>query len=342
MRVAYYMPPDDHDLSGCDLWRVGMPMKHLKKYNSKDEFYEINEFRYKLDPEGNIIGTSIDPSYFDLVHVARPFMSQFIQMGEEIKKSGVKFTMDFDDDFTSIHHGNAALERLSDDVFDSFEKVIGMADGVIVTTPFLKEKFGHLNDNFTVIDNYIPEVMIRSGPRPKEKILGWAGGVDVHPDDLQVVGTSVRDFLWTNRDWKFHHIGSGQVNKILKAPTVEFGTVGVLEYMAQIEQFKVGIAPLSVSDFNKSKSRLKVLEMSALGVPWVASPLPEYKRIHDEWGVGILADSPEEWREAFQKYANSQFYRLQQISRGLEFARANTFKKNHQQWTDFFQQTLDK
>lgn len=340
MRIAYYLPPEDVVLSGCDLWRVAMPMRTAERLDDENTYTEINDLKFKLD--GNIaIGTNIDPEQFDLIHVGRPVITEFIDFAHVLKNSGVKFTMDFDDDFTDVHEENETRKNFSDDILESFREIVTLADGVTVTTPFLKKKFGHLNDNFEVIDNYIPESLVREGIRPKENILGWAGGVSVHPRDLEVVGNSVRDFLWKNRDWKFHHVGDGHVNEILKCPTTEFGTVEVLSYMAHIEQFKIGMAPLEVSDFNKSKSRLKALEMAALGVPWVASPLPEYKSVKSDYGCGILADSEQEWLDAFDKYNNNELFRLQQIQRGYEFARLNTYERHWTRWRDFFRRTLD-
>lgn len=339
MKIAYYLPPDDMPLSGCDLWRMAMPMKIIKRH-TEIELTEVNEFSYRLKG-GRVVGTNIDPDYFDLVYVARPIAREFVEVLEVLKYSGLKVAMDFDDDFTTIHEENTNNERFTGEILESFEKATALADGVTVTTKQLKEKFGHLNDNFHVIDNFIPEDLIRNGIQPKENVIGWAGGVSVHPRDLQVVGTSVRDFLWKHRDWKFHHVGDGHVNKILKCPTTEFGSVEVLSYMAQIEKFKVGIAPLEESEFNKAKSRLKVLEMAALGVPWVASPLPEYKRARDSYGCGILAYDEDEWLGAFEKYESAEFYRMQQVQRGFKYAEDNTLERNYWRWLEFFEDTLD-
>lgn len=340
MRIAYYLPPEESTLSGCDLWRVAMPMRTIAKHGDLEKVEEINRFQFKIE-DGRVVGTNIDPDEFDIMHVGRPVIREFINFAHVVKDTGIKFTMDFDDDFTDVHEENESRKNFSEDILESFEEIVGIADGITVTTQFLADKFGHLNDNFAVIDNYVPESLILDKVSPRQPIVGWAGGVSVHPRDLEVVGTAVRDFLWKNRDWKFHHVGDGKVNKILKAPTIEFGTVPVLEYMGQIKRFKIGIAPLEESDFNKAKSRLKILEMSALGVPWIASPLPEYLKAHEEHGVGIIAETPEEWLDALNRYRSSELFRMSQIRKGLEYARKNTYRANYHRWIEFFQNTLD-
>ena len=62
-------------------------------------------------------------------------------------------------------------------------------------------------------------------------------------------------------------------------------------------ELSVGLVPLIDSPFNRAKSWLKGIEYAALGVPFVASPLPEYRKLAD-LGAGVLADSPQEWYEA--------------------------------------------
>lgn len=341
IKVGYYLPPNEEQLNGCDLWRVALPMKMAQRYDIDTEYLEINQFNFRVR-DGKPVGTDIRPGDYDLIHVARPLIREFVQFAEFIKDAGIKFTMDFDDDITDIHDDNVAREVFDRGRLEVFKEVMALADGVTVTTPFLKQKFSQYNDNIHVISNYVPEALIRDSIRnDKENVVGWAAGLSSHPNDLQQVGTAVRDFLWKNRDWKFHHVGDGDTNKILKAPTVEFGMQSVINYATLLEQFKIGIAPLEDSDFNRSKSRLKALEMAALGVPYVASPLPSYTAPYEEHGVGEIASTEEEWLEWITRLSTADLYRMNKIKRGLEWAKDNTIDKHWTHWRDFFQETLD-
>ena len=67
----------------------------------------------------------------------------------------------------------------------------------------------------------------------------------------------------------------------------------------ELARFSVGIMPQPREEWVKGKCGLKALLYMACGVPCVASPVGaalEFIR-HEE--NGILADSPDEWREAF-------------------------------------------
>ena len=50
-----------------------------------------------------------------------------------------------------------------------------------------------------------------------------------------------------------------------------------------------------LTPFNEAKSWIKGLEYTAAGIPFVASPSVEYKRLKKKYGVGRLAKNQGEW-----------------------------------------------
>lgn len=71
-------------------------------------------------------------------------------------------------------------------------------------------------------------------------------------------------------------------------------------YPFVVRQFDIGLAPLEDHSFNRSKSALRLLEYGAVGVPYVASPLPSYVQFHREshGRGGFIARTKQEWSEA--------------------------------------------
>jgi hypothetical protein len=69
----------------------------------------------------------------------------------------------------------------------------------------------------------------------------------------------------------------------------------------------IGIVPLEARDYNRAKSALKGMEYAACGIPFVASPSPEYAWL----GCGILAgasledQSPAAWQAALERLLDS-------------------------------------
>ena len=97
-----------------------------------------------------------------------------------------------------------------------------------------------------------------------------------------------------------------------------------------------GIAPLADTVFNRSKSHLKILEYSALGVPWVASPRVEYARLHKE-GAGLLADKPQQWQARLRELATSASLRQELSEAGRALAARYTIEANAWRWLEVWQ-----
>jgi hypothetical protein len=109
------------------------------------------------------------------------------------------------------------------------------------------------------------------------------------------------------------------------------GDIDFKQWPRYVSALGVGIAPLADTVFNAAKSWLKVLELSGAGVPWVASPRPEYHRFH-QFGVGVLADRPKVWYRECKQLLASPGLREEQSGRGLEVARQHIIDDHCEAW----------
>jgi hypothetical protein len=103
------------------------------------------------------------------------------------------------------------------------------------------------------------------------------------------------------------------------------------EYPAEVARLDVGMAPLADTAFNRGKSALKPLEMAALGVAFVASPLPEYARLA-ELGAGDLAGRPRHWVATLRRLLTDDEYRAERAGRGREVAARLTYEAHADGW----------
>jgi hypothetical protein len=103
------------------------------------------------------------------------------------------------------------------------------------------------------------------------------------------------------------------------------------QWPESVGRIGIGIAPLADTRFNRSKSRLKPLEMCAAGVPWVASPRPEYARLHAA-GAGILADRPRTWYRELKRLRESPALREELSQAGRGVAAANRLEDHAWRW----------
>ena len=243
---------------------------------------------------------------FDVLIMQRiMFKSLADQLEQYREKSSRAYIInDVDDWYWGLDPRNAAYsltrpENNPNENIDHYRRVIELSDMVTVSTPFLKkcieDMFGHKNVH--LIENCVT-VADFSQRRftGKQPIVGWVGSTNHRSGDLEEL------YGIFNNSFKFHHSGHyGSENTFAKALGVKPSRVSKspmrppLEYAKMSFCFDIGLAPLSDIEFNYAKSWIKLLEYSASGIPFVASPRPEYVRLVERLGAGRIAYEPVDW-----------------------------------------------
>ncbi|MBU6430529.1 MAG: glycosyltransferase, partial [Cyanobacteria bacterium REEB65] len=163
-----------------------------------------------------------------------------------------------------------------------------------------------------------------------------AGRLDTHQGDLEATGGAVERAL-QGTDWGVHVVGTGlgvqAALGLSEAPSTTEGWVSYQAYPEKLAELGVGIVPLADSPFNQSKSSLKLIEMSACGVPTVASPSPDNERVH-AMGVGLLARSPQQWQKKLRALIHSKDLRAEVVGRSREALATQTYEHRAGDWLD--------
>jgi hypothetical protein len=100
------------------------------------------------------------------------------------------------------------------------------------------------------------------------------------------------------------------------------------------QTYSVGLIPLESSSFNSAKSRLKGIENMAAGIPWVASPREEYRRLHRESGCGLLAETPKDWYSQIKRLLTDDVLRKEQAEQGRIYMEKQTIQANAWRWAE--------
>ncbi len=77
---------------------------------------------------------------------------------------------------------------------------------------------------------------------------------------------------------------------------------------AEIKRCHIGIMPLLDDDFSRGKSAYKLIQCLAAGLPVIASPVGENRRVVNP-SCGFLAAGPAEWAAALEKLSDPAVYR---------------------------------
>jgi glycosyltransferase involved in cell wall biosynthesis len=103
----------------------------------------------------------------------------------------------------------------------------------------------------------------------------------------------------------------------------EFERWSLEREVEQVQSFDIGVAPLADTEWERGKCGLKTLQYMACGIPVVASPVGVQREFVERSGGGLLASTPEEWREKIARLSERPDERRAMGERGRAFVEAN-------------------
>jgi glycosyltransferase involved in cell wall biosynthesis len=289
---------------------------------------------------GKVIGAVV-PSDADVIVLQRISHKHMAESIPFIRAQGVAVVIDIDDDLSSIHPKNQAYgllhpgdQRFPMHSWVNVQRACEAATLNVLSTPALINVYGRTG-NGHVVYNHVPKRYL-DVKHNDSTIFGWGGSMHSHPDDPQVMGIAPARLM--DEDFIFRVVGNGlDVREVLHLPKFPDVT-GVVDLESAwpevLGSLGVGVAPLSKSRFNRSKSWLKMLEMAATGVPSVVSPRPEYRRLHDQGVPCLFAEKPQEWYASLKKLLTDDVLRQEMSAKSREVAAQYTIEGNADRWLE--------
>jgi len=247
----------------------------------------------------------------DIIVLQRLMFGALVEKLENRNPNGPVILNDIDDWYWGLHEDNHAYKLThpdfnKDENIEHYKKIIQLGDGVISSTPFLfnkmKNEFNcknvHLVHNCVTVADFDKRYF-----RNKKPVVGWVGSTSHRSGDLELL-----QGVLGSKGFRCHH--SGHVDsavwfadrvgiprdKVSKTPMHHPQKYAKLSF-----QFDIGLAPLNDIPFNWAKSWIKGIEYASAGIPFVASDVGEYRRLKDEYGIGRLASTKEEWTEHLEE-----------------------------------------
>lgn len=226
----------------------------------------------------------------------------FVDLKAKYQKPFLMELDDYIDDIPADHEAFGAYSPASIH-YRIPRQQLRMSDGLIVSTPYLAKQYEGRCPNIHVVPNSIDFDEWEGLAHKKHSRLriGWIGG-GTHGKDLELVQEALDKILRDHQDvWfycihgvpKFVKDWAAQGRHVYHTPKWSYINL-YPRFMASFD-FDIGIAPLVDNNFNRGKSNLRWLEYSALQIPTVASPLPDFKRVIDDGRNGFLANNTDQW-----------------------------------------------
>ena len=227
-----------------------------------------------------------------------------LELFEDMRQRHQKpFLMEIDDYVADVPTANEAFEQYKPGGtrFKVTSAQLRQSDGLIVSTPYLAQQYQDINEHIYIVPNSIDlkEWNVRSPKRSDRIRIGWIGG-GTHTPDLEIVAPVIRELTEKYKNVWFYCIhGCPQVYKEMPKVywTHKWATINLYPRHLASYRFDIGIAPLVDNNFNRGKSNLRWLEYSALKVPTVASPLPDFERVIRSGDNGFLAADLDDWKK---------------------------------------------
>jgi glycosyltransferase involved in cell wall biosynthesis len=261
----------------------------------------------EISRTGHLAGLDVET---DVMVLQRPMFKLMPEVIDHLQAKGIAVVVELDDDFHTAHPHNRAF-RLNhpstspDYNWQHLRRCVQKADLVTVSTDQLARRYGG-HGRVAVLRNYIDQAVTMIKRRGSGHTLGWAGTLVNHPVDLLAARGGVGQAMQQHPDWRFLNIGGAKQHDEIAAQLeidpehmVSSGWHPLELHLPLVAQLDVGVVPLHDSSFNAAKSWLKGLEYAALGIPFVASNLPEYERLASAYGLGLAVPSrARDWRRA--------------------------------------------
>lgn len=261
-----------------------------------------------------------------------------------LARSGIAVCWDNDDDLSEVpvespHFESFAGER-GERIEDAWKRIVRRA--ALVTTPsaILAEKFLNRGARHVeVIENHLPAEFLAEPRREHDGVVvGWTAGT-THAADAKRLGIPLvlRRLLDTYPDVhvasiglnlelgheRYHHLERVDFDRLIHAAAA----------------FDIGIAPLADIPFNRARSNVKVKEYSALGIPWLASPVGPYAELGPEQGGELVADG--DWWEALVRLIEDKGERTTHGRRARQWAESESIAHGGDRWEAALEAALD-
>jgi hypothetical protein len=312
------------DVQGCGTIRIIHPyllLNHFRTNQVSVMSQTLNH--YCFDPEFFKPYTFAQFQRSATEHHYKLFMhfKQVIQ-----KKYRIPIIYEIDDMLINIPEYNyAAMYYKKSEEW--VKRCMGIADGMVVSTPYLKKVYSEYQKNITVIPNHLPKFIWGDifpaheyyDEDRKLRIL-WAGSQNHFSHKQMTPNVKGGDFgeelLKYIRgtchiyDWYFVGAIPHELEDI-KDKLCFLGWKHIFEYPGAVKNIEpdIAIAPLIDSEFNRCKSNIKMLEFVALGCPAVYSNTEPYKY------AKCKANSDEEMIDYIEKMATDINFRATVFNR---------------------------
>lgn len=244
-----------------------------------------------------------------------------------------RYVLNFDDNVWEKYRNRPRLEK-------KYDQLVRHAAGVIVANDFLSEQLLLLQPNLVKIPTVVD---LNSYPEHMEKFsrftIGWIGTpvtyryLELHAPVLRKMAekTQFELLVIARRDLASRALPGVPMRFIDWSPETE---------ARDLCRCHIGIMPLADDPFSRGKSAYKLIQYQAAGLPAIATPVGENRRVVRNNETGFLAATPHEWCQALEQLKNDTELRLRMSRAARAGAGAYSLQRYAPVMIDFLKRAL--
>ena len=349
-------------MGGAGWYRLGLPGRHLV------DTFEVFEGTLVFDQTAGVFGVRSWPDHPegeatiqvpDVIVLQRWMFASIVEETRVAKAAGQVVVQDVDDHFWALDPKNRAAQA-TDPRTNPIEnrewyiRGIREASAVTVSTPALADALRQqgVRTRIEVLPNHVDSKAFESialqhlemGPQLCP-VVGWVGATPWRSGDLETLRGVLGPWARRHPEAVWYHGGAIKGDEV---PTFREG-VGLPETVAYYEKplvpievypslfhsLDVGLVPLRDVAFNRAKSWIKGLEYAAAGVPFVAQDLPEYRKLQEDYGIGLTVRRPRDWAKALDRLVDREEWYVEAAS-NLRAVKALDIRQGAHRWRDLY------
>lgn len=237
---------------------------------------------------------------YDLIFIEKEIFPYFPSWAELIFLKNKKFVLDYDD---AIFHNYDRHKNFLIRLFlgKKINRLMKKANLITVGNEYLKQRAVVAKaDNIEIIPTVVDldKYLMKSDNLESNLIpvVGWIG-TSVTQKYLKMIESSLAQAFLIKK-FKFLAIGA-DLNLQLHGFDYEILPWSEKTEVEFLNRIDIGVMPLSDQPFEKGKCGYKLIQYMALGKPVIASPVGVNAEIIQHKKNGFLAESSQEWTEAF-------------------------------------------
>jgi hypothetical protein len=305
--------------------------QHLEKLGH-EVHYEVNGFL-------------IDFEDYDVFVFSRFYEGTLIKYIQFLKSRGKTIIYETDDNYEAIDENNPYMKIKDVGVLSSRE-LIELSHGTTVSTPELKAEILKMfpSAKVFVVPNALDFTQYKKRKGGNKKVKVGFQGSNIHVQDLLIVIDAIKE-LQSELDFDFEIFGIDdrpfkELNKFCeeydkkwkwmddfrilykKLSEINYKHIKTTSYEKYRDKLSklnwdIGIAPLTNSRFNRSKSCLKFYEYSAVGTVTLASDVIPYSEEMNK--KDLVKNRHLKWKSKLRKLIVDEKYRQERLREQEKF-----------------------